>query len=118
MKLVHIIFLLIALPGIYAAQPMMAAELEMADTKAAISCGHKSEKSAFESAFRSIAFIRVYPNILPLPAEINEMPENETELRQEAKMDLIVYNSGQLNRRRNNEISENQQQELNEFNML
>jgi len=113
MKLVHIIFLLIALPGIYAAQPMISSELEVADTKAAINCSHNQTNPKFESLVRSIAFIRVYPNILPIPAELNEMQENETDLRYEAKMDLIVYNSVQINRRRDNEISETQKTELN-----
>lgn len=112
MKLIHLIFLLIALPGIYAAQPAMVAELEMADTKAAISCSQKSNNSKFESVFRSVAFIRVYPNILPLPAELNTMPENDTDLRYEAKMDLIVYNSSPINRR-DNDIFKLQKPQLN-----
>ncbi|MBL7930472.1 MAG: hypothetical protein JNL60_01135 [Bacteroidia bacterium] len=112
MKLIHIIFLLIALPGIYAAQPGMTAELEMADTKAAIGCSQKKTNSLFETAFRSIAFIRVYPNILPVPAELNDMQENDADLKYEAKMDLIVYNSTPINRR-NNEFPETQKTELN-----
>jgi len=107
MKLVNIILLLIALPGIYAAQPMMAAELEMAGTKAAISCSHKQADSKFAPVLRSVAFIKVYPNILPVPAELNEMPEQETDLKYEAKMDLIVYNSSPINRR-SNEITESE----------
>lgn len=112
MKLINVILLLIILPGIYSAQSPMAAELEMTDTKVAISCSQKPVKSVFETAFRSIAFIRVYPNILPVPTELNEMPEHETDLRYEAKMDLIVFNSSRINRRYN-EMLEIQKTELN-----